>query len=87
MVFFAVCSVFQSHHVFEFSVFGNKEGGLLVCVFEREAWFVCDLWEDASVRSGWLQGLLNMLKHRQALDFICGNGENCHHLSSNPKWA
>ncbi|KAK7166618.1 hypothetical protein R3I93_006389 [Phoxinus phoxinus] len=49
-------------------------GGLLVCVFEREAWFVCDLWEDASVRSGWLQGLLNMLKHRQALDFICGNG-------------
>jgi len=58
-----------------------------VCVFEREAWFVCDLWEDASVRSGWLQGLLNMLKHRQALDFICENGENCHHLSSNPKCA
>ncbi|XP_056120534.1 BRCA1-associated ATM activator 1 isoform X1 [Rhinichthys klamathensis goyatoka] len=51
-----------------------EEGGLLVSVFEREAWFVCDLWEDASVRSGWLQGLLNMLKHRQALDFICGNG-------------
>ncbi|XP_067298133.1 BRCA1-associated ATM activator 1 isoform X2 [Pseudorasbora parva] len=51
-----------------------EEGGLLVCVFEREAWCACDLWEDASVRSGWLQGLLNMLKHRQALDFIHGNG-------------
>ncbi|KAF4118982.1 BRCA1-associated ATM activator 1 isoform X1 [Onychostoma macrolepis] len=50
------------------------EGGLLACVFEREAWGVCDLWEDASVRSGWLQGLLNMLKHQQALDFMCGNG-------------
>lgn len=65
-----------------FSAFGNKEGGLLVCVFDREAWRVCDLWEDASVRSGWMQGLLNMLKHRQALDFICQKGENCHHLSS-----
>lgn len=50
-----------------------EEGGLLVCMFEREASCMCDLWEDASVRSGWLQGLLNMLKHRQALDFICGN--------------
>ncbi|KAK2908633.1 hypothetical protein Q8A67_004470 [Cirrhinus molitorella] len=51
-----------------------EEGGLLVSVFEREAWCVCDHWEDASVRSGWLQGLLNMLKHQQALDFIRGNG-------------
>ncbi len=58
------------------SVYGDQEGGLLACVFEREAWGVCDLWEDASVRSGWLQGLLNMLKHQQALDFMCGNGEN-----------
>ncbi|XP_048053219.1 BRCA1-associated ATM activator 1 isoform X1 [Megalobrama amblycephala] len=51
-----------------------EEGGLLVCVFDREAWCVCDLWEDASVRSGWMQGLMNMLKHRQALDFICQKG-------------
>ncbi|RXN18513.1 BRCA1-associated ATM activator 1-like protein [Labeo rohita] len=51
-----------------------EKGGLVVCVFKREAWCVCDLWEDASVRSGWLQGLLNMLNHQQALDFICGNG-------------
>lgn len=51
-----------------------EEGGHLVCVFEREAWSVCDLWEDASVRSGWIQGLLNMLKHQQALDFICRQG-------------
>ncbi|XP_056317942.1 BRCA1-associated ATM activator 1 isoform X2 [Danio aesculapii] len=51
-----------------------EEGGHLVCVFEREAWCVCDLWEDASVRSGWIQGLLNMLKHQQALDFICRKG-------------
>uniref|UniRef100_A0A8C1WEC4 BRCA1-associated ATM activator 1 n=1 Tax=Cyprinus carpio TaxID=7962 RepID=A0A8C1WEC4_CYPCA len=57
----------QELHLFD-------EGGLLVYVFEREAWGVCDLWEDASVRSGWLQGLLNMLKHQQALGFICGNG-------------
>lgn len=51
-----------------------EERGHLVCVFEREAWCVCDLWEDASVRSGWIQGLLNMLKHQQALDLICGKG-------------
>uniref|UniRef100_A0A673GMK0 BRCA1-associated ATM activator 1-like n=1 Tax=Sinocyclocheilus rhinocerous TaxID=307959 RepID=A0A673GMK0_9TELE len=51
-----------------------EEGDLLLCAFEREACYVCDLWEDASVRSGWLQGLLNMLKHQNALDFICGNG-------------
>ncbi len=57
-------------------VYGDQEGGLLTCVFEREARGVCDLWEDASVRSGWLQGLLNMLKHQQALDFMCENGEN-----------
>ncbi|XP_016347330.1 BRCA1-associated ATM activator 1-like [Sinocyclocheilus anshuiensis] len=57
----------QGFHLFD-------EGGLLVYVFELEAWGVCDLWEDASVRSGWLQGLLDMLKHQQALGFICGNG-------------
>uniref|UniRef100_A0A8C1XSJ5 BRCA1-associated ATM activator 1 n=1 Tax=Cyprinus carpio TaxID=7962 RepID=A0A8C1XSJ5_CYPCA len=51
-----------------------EEGGLLLCAFEREACYVCDLWEDASVRSGWLQGLLNMLKHQKSLDFICRNG-------------
>uniref|UniRef100_A0A671RVG8 BRCA1-associated ATM activator 1 n=1 Tax=Sinocyclocheilus anshuiensis TaxID=1608454 RepID=A0A671RVG8_9TELE len=51
-----------------------EEGGLLLCAFEREACYVCDIWEDASVRSGWLQGLLNMLKHQNALDFIRGNG-------------
>lgn len=74
----AVYSVFHSHSVV-CVLYGNKERGHLVCVFEREAWCVCDLWEDASVRSGWIQGLLNMLKHQQALDLICGKGEYCRH--------
>lgn len=51
-----------------------EEEGLLVCAFEREGWCAPDLWHDASVRSGWIQGLLNMLSHRKALEFICGNG-------------
>ncbi|XP_051994214.1 BRCA1-associated ATM activator 1 [Xyrauchen texanus] len=48
-----------------------EKADLLVCVFEREGWCLCDIWEDASVRSSWLQGLLNMLKHQQAVEFIC----------------
>ncbi|XP_073722259.1 integrator complex assembly factor BRAT1 isoform X3 [Misgurnus anguillicaudatus] len=51
-----------------------KEEGLLACVFEKDGWCVPDFWHDASVRSGWVQGLLNMLNHWKALDFICGNG-------------
>lgn len=62
------------------SVFGvRQEEGLLACAFEREGWCQPDLWHDASVRSGWIQGLLNMLSHRKALEFICGNGK--HRLS------
>ncbi|TRY81512.1 hypothetical protein DNTS_009920 [Danionella cerebrum] len=51
-----------------------EEEGHIVHVFVRDSWTVGGLWVDASVRSGWLQGLLNMLKHHKAVDFICGKG-------------
>ncbi|XP_056595329.1 BRCA1-associated ATM activator 1 isoform X2 [Triplophysa dalaica] len=51
-----------------------EEGGLLACAFERGGWCAPDLWHEPSVRSGWLQGLLNTLNHRKALEFIRENG-------------
>ncbi|NWU62078.1 BRAT1 protein, partial [Pterocles burchelli] len=32
------------------------------------------LWEDASVRSGWLEGVHSMMHHQPALDFLCNGG-------------
>lgn len=63
--------VFNSHLCFGV----QQEKGLLACAFVRGGWCAPDLWHDASVRSGWLQGLLNMLNHRRALEFICENGK------------
>ncbi|KAA0722519.1 BRCA1-associated ATM activator 1 [Triplophysa tibetana] len=51
-----------------------EEEGLLACAFERGGWCAPDLWHEPSVRSGWLQGLLNTLNHRKALEFIRENG-------------
>ncbi|NWR75628.1 BRAT1 protein, partial [Centropus unirufus] len=31
-------------------------------------------WEDASVRSGWLDGVCSMMRHQPALHFICSDG-------------
>ncbi|XP_030636571.1 integrator complex assembly factor BRAT1 [Chanos chanos] len=49
-----------------------QERGVLVCVFE--SWSVSDMWDNATIRSGWLQGLSNMLQHQSAMDFICKTG-------------
>ncbi|XP_077172745.1 integrator complex assembly factor BRAT1 isoform X2 [Paroedura picta] len=32
------------------------------------------LWEDTSVRSGWVQGTHNMLRHPSAFQFLCDSG-------------
>lgn len=56
----------------------QQEEGLLACAFERGGWCAPDLWHEPSVRSGWLQGLLNTLNHRKALEFIRENGEHSH---------
>lgn len=33
------------------------------------------VWEDASVRSGWVQGVHNMMHHQPALHLLCSGGE------------
>ncbi|XP_053131713.1 BRCA1-associated ATM activator 1 isoform X1 [Hemicordylus capensis] len=32
------------------------------------------LWEDASIRSGWVQGIRSMLQHQRAFQFLCNSG-------------
>ncbi|XP_068765287.1 BRCA1-associated ATM activator 1 isoform X3 [Struthio camelus] len=32
------------------------------------------VWEDASVRSGWVEGVRNMMHHQPALHFLCSGG-------------
>uniref|UniRef100_A0AAR2M5F6 BRCA1-associated ATM activator 1 n=1 Tax=Pygocentrus nattereri TaxID=42514 RepID=A0AAR2M5F6_PYGNA len=48
-----------------------EEKGMLQYMFEPDNWHKLDLWKNASVRCGWLQGLWNMLQHQQAMDFFC----------------
>lgn len=33
------------------------------------------VWEDASVRSGWVEGVHSMMHHQPALHFLCNSGE------------
>ncbi|XP_062866641.1 BRCA1-associated ATM activator 1 [Trichomycterus rosablanca] len=51
-----------------------KEKGLLTCIFKPDTWCKLELWKNASVRHGWLQGLFNLLQHQQAVDFFFKNG-------------
>ncbi|KAL7845930.1 hypothetical protein AOLI_G00241220 [Acnodon oligacanthus] len=48
-----------------------EERGMLRYMFEPDNWHKLNLWKNASVRCGWLQGLWNMLQHQQAMDFFC----------------
>ncbi|NXL56632.1 BRAT1 protein, partial [Chordeiles acutipennis] len=47
---------------------------LLVRLFGRDGPLNSAAWEDASVRSGWVEGVRSMMHHQPALHFICNGG-------------
>ncbi|KPP69517.1 BRCA1-associated ATM activator 1-like [Scleropages formosus] len=51
-----------------------KEEGIMKNAFEYQGWMESSVWEDATVRSGWIHGLQNVLKHWQAMQFVLENG-------------
>ncbi|KFZ61600.1 BRCA1-associated ATM activator 1, partial [Podiceps cristatus] len=51
-----------------------QEGKLLVRLFGRDGPLSSTVWEDASVRSGWVEGVHSMMHHLPALHFLCNGG-------------
>ncbi|MFT7812049.1 BRCA1-associated ATM activator 1 isoform X1 [Arapaima gigas] len=51
-----------------------KERSVVENAFEYRGWIESSHWEDATVRSGWVQGLQNMLKHWPAMQFMLESG-------------
>ncbi|KAM6319884.1 integrator complex assembly factor BRAT1 isoform 2-T2 [Podargus strigoides] len=47
---------------------------LLVRLFGRDELLSSTVWEDASVRSGWVEGVRSMMHHQPALHFFCYGG-------------
>ncbi|NXR02531.1 BRAT1 protein, partial [Sagittarius serpentarius] len=47
---------------------------LLVRLFGRDGPLNSAVWEDSSVRSGWVVGVHNMMHHQPALHFLCNGG-------------
>ncbi|KFR12272.1 BRCA1-associated ATM activator 1, partial [Opisthocomus hoazin] len=47
---------------------------LLVRLFGRDGPLSSALWENASVRSGWVEGVHTMMHHQPALHFVCSDG-------------
>ncbi|XP_075623514.1 integrator complex assembly factor BRAT1 isoform X1 [Balearica regulorum gibbericeps] len=47
---------------------------LLLRLFGRDGPLNSALWEDASVRSGWVAGVHSMVHHQPALRFLCNGG-------------
>ncbi|XP_052628895.1 BRCA1-associated ATM activator 1 isoform X2 [Harpia harpyja] len=47
---------------------------LLARLFGRDGPLNSAVWEDASVRSGWVQGVHNMMHHQPALHLLCSGG-------------
>ncbi|KAM9454802.1 integrator complex assembly factor BRAT1 isoform 2-T2 [Clarias gariepinus] len=47
-----------------------QEGGVLEYMFQPDRWHVLELWENSSVRYGWLQGLWNMLQHPPSINLF-----------------
>ncbi|NXX47532.1 BRAT1 protein, partial [Tricholaema leucomelas] len=47
---------------------------LLVRLFGRDGPLNGTLWRDASVRSGWVNGVHNMMRHQAALQLLCSGG-------------
>ncbi|XP_068002753.1 BRCA1-associated ATM activator 1 isoform X2 [Melanerpes formicivorus] len=51
-----------------------QQGQLLVRLFGRDGPLNGALWRDASVRSGWVNGVHNMMLHQAALQLLCSGG-------------
>ncbi|NXL44177.1 BRAT1 protein, partial [Podilymbus podiceps] len=51
-----------------------QEEKLLVRLFGRDGPLSSAVWEDASVRSGWVEGVHSMMHHLPALHFLCNGG-------------
>ncbi|NXJ66717.1 BRAT1 protein, partial [Rostratula benghalensis] len=47
---------------------------LLVRLFGGDGPLSSAVWEDASVRSGWVEGVHSMMHHQPALHFLCNGG-------------
>ncbi|XP_053937000.1 BRCA1-associated ATM activator 1 isoform X2 [Cuculus canorus] len=54
--------------------FQHLQEKLLVKLFGEDGPLNSAEWEDASVRSGWLEGVCSMMCHQPALHFICSGG-------------
>ncbi|XP_074775598.1 integrator complex assembly factor BRAT1 isoform X1 [Athene noctua] len=51
-----------------------QQENLLVRLFGRDGPLNSALWGDASVRSGWVEGVHSMMHHQLALRFLCDGG-------------
>uniref|UniRef100_A0A8D0G8C2 BRCA1 associated ATM activator 1 n=1 Tax=Sphenodon punctatus TaxID=8508 RepID=A0A8D0G8C2_SPHPU len=51
-----------------------QQGELLLSVFGEMGPISSALWEDASVRSGWVQGVHSMAQHQSAIQFLRNSG-------------
>ncbi|KAG9349815.1 hypothetical protein JZ751_026168 [Albula glossodonta] len=51
-----------------------KQQNVLESTFDQEGWSKSSLWEDATVRSGWVQGLRSMVQHQEAMLFLFKKG-------------
>ncbi|KAM6077995.1 integrator complex assembly factor BRAT1 isoform 3-T3 [Theristicus caerulescens] len=51
-----------------------RQEKLLVRLFGRDGPLNSAVWEDASVRSGWVEGVHSMMHHQPALHFLCDGG-------------
>uniref|UniRef100_A0A4W5L2X2 Uncharacterized protein n=1 Tax=Hucho hucho TaxID=62062 RepID=A0A4W5L2X2_9TELE len=47
-----------------------QDRSILSVAYDSERWQVAGLWEDPSVRIGWIHGLSNMMRHTQAFYFL-----------------
>ncbi|XP_037238316.1 BRCA1-associated ATM activator 1 isoform X1 [Falco rusticolus] len=51
-----------------------QQENLLLRLFGRNGPLSSAAWEDASVRSGWVEGVRSMMDHHPALHFLCNGG-------------
>ncbi|XP_066496789.1 BRCA1-associated ATM activator 1 isoform X2 [Tiliqua scincoides] len=56
------------------SSFRHLQGEVVLTAFGEAGPLGSPLWEDTSVRSGWVQGVRTMLQHRSSLQLLCDSG-------------
>ncbi|XP_062444480.1 BRCA1-associated ATM activator 1 isoform X2 [Rhea pennata] len=54
--------------------FQHLQEKLLVRLFGKDGPLNSVMWKDASVRSGWVEGVRSMMQHQPALHFLCSGG-------------